>query len=249
MARRARPADASPMRVHRALALGGVASRRAAERMVAAGRVAVNGAPAHVGQLVSAADTLTVDGRDVRAEVTRAYLLNKARGTVSTAHDPEGRRTVLDDLPDEVRLYPVGRLDRDTTGALLVTNDGELAHRLMHPRSEVVKSYEGLLRGRVSADSIRRLRHGVALDDGPTRPARVERIERDAVGGTWLRIDITEGRNRQIRRMADAIEHPVMRLHRVRYADIGLARLRPGAWRPITRAEWTRLGALVGLDR
>jgi 23S rRNA pseudouridine2605 synthase len=235
--------------VHRALALGGVASRRAAERLVAEGRVAVNGAPAQVGQLVSADDALTVDGRAVRPEVRRGYLLNKARGTVSTAHDPEGRPTVLDDLPEDVRLYPVGRLDRDTSGALLITNDGELAHRLMHPRSEVEKGYEALLQGRVSAATIRRLRTGVELEDGVTRPARVERLERDAAGGTWLRIDITEGRNRQIRRMAEAVGHPVLRLHRVRYAGLGLAKLRPGAWRPLTRAEWARLGALVGLDR
>ena len=135
------------MRVHRALAQAGVASRRAAERLVAEGRVTVNGAPAQLGQTVSGADRLEVDGRPVAAQDVRTYLLNKPAGVVSTASDPQGRPTVLDELPDAVRLYPVGRLDLDTTGALLVTNDGDLAHRLMHPRSSVPKVYEALVRG------------------------------------------------------------------------------------------------------
>ncbi len=238
------------MRVHRALALAGVASRRAAEAMVADGRVTVNGAPAVVGQLVGPDDALTVDGQAVRgAEPRRAYLLNKARGVVSTASDPQGRPTVLDDLPDQVRLYPVGRLDIDTTGALIVTNDGELAARLMHPRSKAPKTYEVLMRGQVSAATIRRLRDGVELEDGRTLPAKVEAMDRIAPGGTWVRIELTEGRNRQVRRMGEAVDHRVLRLHRARYAGIGLTRLSPGRWRPLTRAEWTRLGALVGLER
>jgi pseudouridine synthase len=238
------------MRVHRALALAGVASRRAAEGMVAEGRVQVNGAPATVGQLVGPGDALLVDGRPVRgAEPRRAYLLHKPAGVVSTAHDPQGRPTVLDALPDDVRLYPVGRLDLDTTGALLVTNDGELAARLMHPRSKAPKTYEVLLRGRVSAATLRRLRDGVELEDGMTAPAVVHAMERRAAGGTWLEIELTEGRNRQVRRMGEAVGHRVMRLHRSRYAGLGLARLAPGRWRPITRAEWGRLGALVGLER
>ena len=215
-----------PMRVHRALAQAGVASRRAAERLVADGRVTVNGAPARVGQLVGEGDRLEVDGRPVRAQEIRTYLLHKPAGTVSTAHDPQGRPTVLEGLPDAVRLYPVGRLDLDTTGALLVTNDGELAHRLMHPGSSVTKTYEVLVRGRVSADEVRRLRRGVELEDGPTLPARVEVMDRLHPGATWLRIELTEGRNRQVRRMAEAVGHRVMRLHRPRYAGLGLGRLR-----------------------
>jgi 23S rRNA pseudouridine2605 synthase len=237
------------MRVHRALALAGVASRRAAERLVAEGRVAVNGAPAQVGQVVGPEDRVTVDGRPVRAQALRAYLLHKPRGTVSTATDPQGRPTVLDDLPDDVRLYPVGRLDIDTTGALIVTNDGELAHLLMHPSSGVRKTYDALLAGRVSADTIRALRHGVELEDGPTAPARVEAMTRAAAGGTWLRIVISEGRNRQVRRMGEAVGHRVLRLHRSRYAGIGLGKLAPGHWRPLSRAEWSRLAAMVGLER
>ncbi len=238
------------MRVHRALALAGVASRRASEALVAEGRVSVNGAPAHVGQLVGPDDALAVDGRPVRgAEPRRAYLLNKPRGGVSTASDPQGRPTVLDGLPDDVRLYPVGRLDIDTTGALVVTNDGELAARLMHPSSKAPKTYEVLMRGQVSAATLRRLRDGVELEDGVTAPAKVEAMDRKAPGGTWLLIELTEGRNRQIRRMGEAVGHRVMRLHRSRYAGIGLARLSPGRWRPLSRAEWRRLGEIAGLER
>ncbi|WP_217913022.1 pseudouridine synthase [Miltoncostaea marina] len=238
------------MRVHRALALAGVASRRGAEALVAEGRVTVNGVTATVGQLVGPDDALAVDGRALRGpEPRRAYLLHKPRGVVSTAHDPQGRPTVLDELPDDVRLYPVGRLDIDTTGALIVTNDGELAARLMHPSSKAPKTYEVLLRGQVSAATVRRLRNGVELDDGMTLPARVEAMDRKAPGGTWLIIELTEGRNRQVRRMGEAVGHPVLRLHRSRYAGIGVSRLAPGRWRPLTRAEWRKLGAAVGLER
>lgn len=239
-----------PMRIHRALALAGVASRRAAERMVADGRVAVNGEPAAVGQIVTPADVITVDGAPITGrEELRAYLLNKSRGTVSTAHDPQGRPTVLDGLPDDVRLYPVGRLDLNTTGALLITNDGELAARLMHPRSKAPKTYEVLMRGRVSAATVRKLRDGVELDDGMTLPARVEPMDRLSNQGTWLQIELTEGRNRQVRRMGDAVGHPVLRLHRSRYAGLSVRGMAPGRWRPITRAEWRRLGQMVGLKR
>lgn len=241
---------AERMRVHRALALAGVASRRAAEGMVAEGRVSVNGQPASVGQSVGPDDVIEVDGRRLRdREQMRAYLLNKPAGVVSTAHDPQGRPTVLDALPDDVRVYPVGRLDVDTTGALLVTNDGDLAARLMHPSSTAPKTYEALLRGQVSADTIRRLRRGVELEDGITAPARVRAMDRIAAGGTWLQIELTEGRNRQVRRMGDAVGHRVLRLHRSRYAGIGVDRLAPGRWRPISRAEWTKLGEMVGLER
>jgi 23S rRNA pseudouridine2605 synthase len=236
-------------RIHHALARAGVASRRAAERMVGEGRVLVNDEPAVIGQLVVPTDRITVDGRRVVAEELRTYLLNKPRGAVSTASDPQGRPTVLDDLPRDVRLFPVGRLDLDTTGALVVTNDGELAHRLMHPRFTVPKVYEVLLQGHVSAATLRALRTGVELDDGPTLPATVERMARDGAGGSWLRIELTEGRNRQIRRMGEAVGHRVMRLHRVRYADLGLKGLAIGRWRPLKRSELTDLAARVGLVR
>jgi 23S rRNA pseudouridine2605 synthase len=241
--------EAKPMRVSRALAVAGVASRRAAERLVLEGRVRVNGEPAAIGQLVGSADRLEVDGSEVRPEPLRAYLLHKAGGTIASAHDPQGRPTVLEGLPEDVRLYPVGRLDLATTGALLVTNDGDLAHRLMHPRSKVPKVYEALVEGRVSADTVRRLRRGVELEDGPTLPARVEVMRRLHPKATWLEIELTEGRNRQVRRMCEAVGHPALRLHRSRYAGIGLGRLDPGDWRPLGRHELARLAALVGLER
>jgi len=229
------------MRIHRALAQAGVASRRASEDLVAAGRVTVNGAPATVGQRLSPGDMIRVDGVPVAPEPVRVLLLNKAAGTVSTASDPEGRPTVLDGLPRDVRLYPVGRLDLDTTGALLITNDGDLANRLMHPRGHVPKTYEVLVEGRVSAETVRRLRRGVTLEDGPTLPARVEVMDRRQPGGTWLLVEITEGRNRQVKRMCAAVGHEVRRLHRSRYAGIGLGGLRSGQWRVLTYDELGRL--------
>jgi 23S rRNA pseudouridine2605 synthase len=234
------------MRVHRAVAHAGLASRRAAEALVREGRVLVNGEPARIGQVVAPEDEVTVDGRRADPEPARVYLLNKAAGTVSTASDPQGRPTVLDALPDTLRLYPIGRLDLDTTGALLITNDGDLASRLMHPRSKVPKTYEVLVEGRVSAASIRRLRHGVDLDDGPTLPARVEAMRRAYPGHTWLLIELTEGRNRQIKRMGEAVGHPVRRLHRSRYAGIGLKGLRAGEWRPLSRDEVARVSRAAG---
>ena len=237
------------MRVHRALAQAGVASRRAAEKLVAEGRVTVNGDIAVVGQVVRDSDVIALDGRRVQAEPIRTYMLNKPMGVVSTASDPEGRPTVLDGLPDDVRLYPIGRLDIDTTGLLLITNDGDLAHRLMHPRSKVPKTYEALVDGRVSSTSVRALRNGIELDDGPTQPARVEVLDRQAPGGTWLRIEITEGRNRQVRRMCEALGHRVRRLVRTRYGGLGLGRLRRGEHRLLTSAELARLATQAGMAR
>jgi 23S rRNA pseudouridine2605 synthase len=237
------------MRVHRALAQAGVASRRAAEALVAEGRVTVNGQVATVGQVVSSRDAIAVDGRVVRAEPIRTYMLNKAMGVVSTASDPEGRATVLDALPHDVRLYPIGRLDIDTTGLLLITNDGDLAHRLMHPRSKVPKTYEALVDGRVSAAGVRALRNGIDLDDGPTQPAKVEILDRQAQGGTWLSIEITEGRNRQVRRMCEAIGHRVKRLVRTRYGGLTMGRLARGEFRLLSSAEIARLEAMAGMSR
>ena len=237
------------MRVHRALAMAGVASRRAAERLVEEGRVTVNGEVATVGQQVGEHDALAVDNRPVRAQATRTYLLNKRAGTVSTASDPQGRPTVLDELPDDLRLYPVGRLDLDTTGALLITNDGDLAARLMHPSSGVAKVYEALVDGRVSAETIRTLRRGVMLDDGPTGACVAEVMDRDHPRSTWLRIELQEGRNRQVRRMCETVGHRVLRLHRPSYAGLPLRGLSRGEWRPLTAEEMRRVAKLVGLER
>lgn len=237
------------MRVQRALAQAGVASRRAAEDLVREGRVLVNGRVATIGQAVEESDVIQVDGRRVAVEDRRTYLLNKAVGTVATASDPEGRPTVLDGLPSDIRLYPVGRLDYASSGLLLITNDGELAHRLMHPRYRVPKTYDVLVNGRVSDQDIARLTRGVVLDDGPTQPARVQRLDRTHASGTWLRIEITEGRNRQVRRMCEAVGHPVRKLNRSRYAGLAAAGLGRGEHRPLSGPELTRLAGLVGLRR
>jgi len=237
------------MRVHRALAQAGVASRRAAELLVAEGRVTVNGEVAHVGQVVQSTDRLTVDGNPVNPEPIHTYMLNKPMGMVSTAYDPEGRPTVLDPMPNDVRLYPVGRLDIDTTGLLLITNDGDLAHQLMHPSSKVPKTYEAMVAGRVSAAGVRQLRDGVELEDGMTQPAVVEILDRQAPGCTWLSIEITEGRNRQVRRMCDVIDHPVRKLARTRYAGLGLGKLRRGEFRSLASTEITKLEQIAGVTR
>jgi 23S rRNA pseudouridine2605 synthase len=235
--------------LQRALALAGVASRRAAEVMITEGRVTVNGDVAELGRTVESADVIAVDGAQIRTERTVTYLLFKPIGTVSTVTDPQGRPTVLDGFPDDVRLYPVGRLDLNTSGALLITNDGELAHRLMHPSYRVPKVYEALVEGRVSAAGIRSLRDGVELDDGPTHPAKVDRMDRMHPGGTWLTLEIHEGRNRQVRRMCEAVGHRVLRLHRSRYGPLSLGRMARGQWRELTPQELTKLAKTVGLTR
>ena len=237
------------MRIQRALAQAGVAGRRAAERMVAEGRVAVNGVPARVGQSVGPTDTITVDGAAVEAQERRTLLLNKPRGVLSSVGDARGRPTVVDNLPDLGRLYPVGRLDLQTTGAILITNDGELAHRLMHPRYGVTKTYQVLFAGKLSSATLRQLRDGVDLEDGPTAPAGVKRMDRRAGEGTWLELELHEGRNRQIRRMGEAVGHPVVRLHRSRYAGIGLRNLPPGSWRELHDHELREIAEKVGLER
>ncbi|MSO44952.1 MAG: rRNA pseudouridine synthase [Thermoleophilia bacterium] len=234
-------------RVHRALAQAGVASRRGAETLIREGRVTINGTVAAIGQMVSDSDHLAVDGIEVRPEPICTYIFNKPMGVVSTASDPQGRPTVLDTLPGDVRLYPIGRLDINTTGLLLITNDGDLAHRLMHPRSRVSKIYEVLVDGRVSAAGIRALRNGIDLDDGPTQPAKVDILDRQAPGGTWLSVEITEGRNRQVRRMCEAIGHRVRRLVRTRYAGLGLGRLERGEFRMLSSAEIAKLETMAGM--
>ena len=221
-----------PVRLNRYLASTGVGSRRAADEVIRAGRVTVNGEAAQLGTLVSDDDDVRVDGRPVQVQATMVVLLHKPAGVVTTASDPQGRRTVVDLVQVPVRLFPVGRLDRDTTGLLLLTNDGALADRLMHPRHGVRKTYVA----RVAADPgepvLERLRRGVELDDGPTAPAEVRRA-----GPGRVEITIHEGRNRQVRRMLAAVGHPVRALHRSRYAGLELGSLRPGEWRTLDDSE------------
>ena len=170
-------------------------------------------------------------------------LLNKPRGTITTARDPEGRPTVVDLVKGDVRVVPVGRLDRDTTGVLLLTNDGPLAHRLAHPRYGIEKTYVAEVQGEPTDETLARLAAGVELEDGPTAPARVRRL-----GPSRVELVLHEGRNRQVRRMFEAVGHPVERLRRSRYAGLGPGRLKPGDWRELTRDEVRRLRRSVGLD-
>jgi len=224
------------------LARAGVASRRGADLLIKAGRVTVDGAPGELNTFVEAGNVVRVDGREVGKQALRHVLLNKPRGTITTARDPEGRPTVVDLVGGDVRVVPVGRLDRDTTGVLLLTNDGPLAHRLAHPRYEVEKVYVAEVQGEPGEDALRRLAEGIELEDGPTAPARVTLL-----GPSRIELVLHEGRNRQVRRMLEAVGHPVVRLRRSRYAGLGPGRLRPGDWRDLTREEVRRLRRLVGL--
>jgi 23S rRNA pseudouridine2605 synthase len=221
-------------RLQKVLARAGLGSRRACEELIAGGRVRVNGKVAELGRRVDTEhDRVEVDGTrlSLRAGLVY-YLLNKPAGVVTTAADPGGRPTVVQLVPTEPRVFPVGRLDANTEGLLLLTNDGELAQRLTHPRYGVDKEYLAVVEGEPSPGDIRRLRTGVELEDGKTAPARVALVPPNA-----LKITIHEGRNRQVRRMCEAVGHPVRRLVRTRIGPIADRRLRPGQWRALQTSE------------
>ena len=223
------------MRLAKLLAHAGVASRRAAEGLIAAGRVTVEGeVVTDPARAVDEGAAVAVDGEPVRAERRVVYAVNKPRGVVSTARDTHGRPTVVELVPGEARrLYPVGRLDADTTGLLLLTNDGELANLLTHPRYEVEKAYRARVEpARVSEAALRALRDGVKLDDGPARAARV----RQRAPGL-LEIALREGRKRQVRRMLAAVGHEVVELERIRFGPLRLGGLKQGSHRRLTPAE------------
>jgi 23S rRNA pseudouridine2605 synthase len=224
--------------LQKVLARAGIGSRRACEALIAAGRVAVDGEVATLGQRVDPAHVrVTVDGVPVviASDVVH-WLLNKPAGHVTTARDPQGRPTVLDLVPAQPRVFPVGRLDRDTEGLLVMTNDGDLAQLLTHPRHGVEKEYLAEVDGTPAPGALRRLREGVVLDDGVTQPARVQLVQQRG-GGSALSITIHEGRKRQVRRMCEAVGHPVRRLVRVRIGPVADRALRPGTWRVLTPAE------------
>jgi 23S rRNA pseudouridine2605 synthase len=230
------------MRLNAYLARAGVASRRGADELIKAGRVRVNGRPGELRTFVGAADAVEVDGQPVVKQVLAYRLLHKPAGTVTTARDPQGRPTVVELVPPEPRVVPVGRLDADTTGALLLTNDGLLAHRLAHPRYQVDKVYAAEVEGDPRPDALRRLSEGVDLDDGRTAPARARRLSRGRI-----ELTIHEGRKHQVKRMCAAVGHPVRRLHRTAYAGLDVSDLAPGEWRELAREEVTMLKRLVGL--
>jgi pseudouridine synthase len=224
------------MRLNAYLARTGVASRRRADDLIKAGRVTVNGQPGQLNSFVGPDDRVELDGRPLERQALAYVLLHKPPATVTTARDPQGRRTVVELVDHPSRVVPVGRLDADTTGALLLTNDGELAHRLAHPRYGVEKVYEAEVEGDPSDGALERLRNGVELDDGRTAPARARRL-----GTSKIELTLHEGRKHQVKRMLDAVGHPVQRLHRSCYAGLTLGGLEPGAWRELEPSEVDRL--------
>jgi pseudouridine synthase len=231
------------VRLNAYLARAGVASRRGAEELIRAGRVRVNGEPAGLATFVAAGDRVELDGQPLAPEALAYVLLHKPAGVVTTVRDPQGRPTVVGLIGHERRVVPVGRLDADTTGALLLTNDGPLAHRLAHPRYQVDKAYEADVEGEPSADALRRLAEGVVLDDGPTAPALVRQL-----GPSRLELTLHEGRKHQVKRMCAAVGHPVVRLHRRAYAGLTVDGLAPGEWRELTPPEVERLRAQTTED-
>lgn len=232
----------APQRLQKVLARAGIASRRASEELIADGRVTINDRVATLGDRADVAtDVIAVDGTVVSTDIDLVhYLLQKPAGVICTADDPGGRPTAIDLVPAEPRVWTVGRLDVDTEGLLLLTNDGPMTQRLTHPSHGIEKEYLVQVQRQPSPGTLRRLREGIDLDDGRTAPARVA-----SPGDGLVRITIHEGRNRQVRRMFDAVGHPVDRLVRIRIGPLAERSLAPGAWRSLSRAE---VLALDGLD-
>ena len=238
------PTVAELQRLQKVLAAAGVASRRASEELIVEGRVTVNGEVAEIGRKVDpVADAVEVDGERINVDPDRVYLmLNKPQGVLTTADDPDGRPTVFDLINLPQRLFPVGRLDQDTEGLLLLTNDGELTHALLHPSREIERWYVALVPGPMKAGLVQQLRAGVELEDGLARPARVTVLE-EAKGKALLEVVMTEGRKREVRRMLAEVGLPVERLARVQFAEVQLGELRQGKWRFLTTAEVASLHA------
>ena len=226
------------MRLNAFLARAGVASRRRADELIKAGRVSVNGEPGQLNTVVGARDRVEVDGQPVERQRLRYVLLHKPPGVLTTASDPHGRPTVVELVPGEPRVVPVGRLDADTTGALLLTNDGPLAHRLAHPRYGVEKTYVAEIEGDAEEEALERLRDGIELDDGSTAPARARRL-----GCGRVELVLHEGRKHQVKRMLAAVGLPVTALHRSVYAGLTLEGLEPGRWRELEPLEVEQLRA------
>ena len=233
-------------RVQKVLAAAGVGSRSASEQLIAEGRVAVDGEVVGLGAKADPlTQVITVDGERVATNPNLVYfLLNKPAGVVTTVTDPQGRATVMDLIPPNPRVYPVGRLDRDTEGLLLLTNDGELANRLSHPRYEIEKTYVAQIRGPLKRQAVRALLDGVELEDGPARARSVRELGSSG-DKTLVELVIAEGRKREVRRMLAAVGIPLERLARVRLGPLSLGELGPGKFRPLTGAEIRALWGAV----
>lgn len=238
-----------PQRVQKVLAAAGVGSRRACEQLIAQGRVSVDGEVVTLGAKVDpASQVVTVDGERIHTNPNLVYLLlNKPQGYVTTVTDPQGRPTVMDLVPASPRVYPVGRLDRDTEGLLLLTNDGELANRLAHPSYEVDKTYVAQVRGTPRRHALRALTDGVELDDGPARARSVRELG-SAGDHSLLEVVLAEGRKREVRRMLTAVGIHLERLARVKLGPLALGDIAPGKSRPLTGAEVRGLYTAVGLS-
>ncbi len=235
-------------RLQKYMARAGVASRRKCEELILAGRVTVNGQTVkELGVRIHSGDIVVCDGRTVTPEPLEYYLVNKPAGVISAVSDGRGRPTVTGLVPSRQRLFPIGRLDRDTTGLLILTNDGRLAHQLMHPRFEVDKVYRVEVKGKVTAADLKRLRTGIRLDDGVTTPAAA-RLVSAGDAGSIIELTIHEGRKRQVRRMMEALGHPVTRLHRCRYATLTDTGLRVGDYRALDRDEVAELEKISGKE-
>jgi 23S rRNA pseudouridine2605 synthase len=232
------PGNRSGERLQKVLARAGVGSRRAVEELIARGRVTVNGQPAILGRRIDwSKDKVEVDGEAIPLRVDLVYyLMNKPVGVVTTASDEAGRPTVLDLIDPALRVWPVGRLDIDTEGAVILTNDGELTQRLTHPSYEVPKTYVAEVRGRFGASAAAELRRGVTLDDGPSAPAAVRIIEQGP-RASLVEVTVREGRNRLVRRMLEAVDHPVVRLVRTAVGPLTLGRIKPGNVRRLAPEE------------
>ncbi len=233
------------MRLQKYMAECGVASRRKAEEMIAQGRVTVNGVRiTEMGTQVEEEDEVRLDGQTIRPEAEKRYVMyHKPAGEVTTVSDPEGRKCVLDHFRDyPVRLFPVGRLDYDSEGLLLLTNDGALTERMLHPSHQVDKTYIARVEGAVSQEDMGRLRAGILLDDHKTSPAKARMIKQEAFASVVL-VTIHEGRNRQVRRMFEETGHRVLQLRRVRFGPLELGDLPRGRWRELTPEEVRRLRA------
>jgi 23S rRNA pseudouridine2605 synthase len=238
--------DMGPQRLQKYLAQAGVGSRRACEEIIRAGRITVDGVVAQLGSSVDPeTQRVAVDGRELSRESLEYWLLNKPRGIVSTAFDPQGRPTVVESVPSRGRVFPVGRLDLSSTGLIILTNDGELTAQLLHPRYHVDKEYIVTVRGTVTPTEVAQLRRGIELEDGLTSPAEVDVVEarefRPHTPTTTLRVVIHEGRKRQVRRMMESVGHVVVALHRRSFGGLTDAGLAVGQARPLSAAEVEQL--------